>query len=181
MKRVFSIVLLIVLAVISGFYQEKLKVSVNYILEQGQKHPEYYTLDVESRRTFDEQNRLNAPFDYYHNHTTVSWLYRFDEKELSLLKWAITGSFIGWFLALNMLILKVLHVNENAFRMLPWIYLILTILSLAVYAAGMGFLDKQHCYAVSRKIMGALQSVIPAFVMWPAARLWDYSKSNDIS
>jgi hypothetical protein len=50
-----------------------------------------------------------------------------------------------------------------------------------VYAIGIAGFGPNHCYAISRKIMGALQSVVPVLILWPAAKLWtlQYKFSGD--
>lgn len=178
MKKSVAVIFLFVLAIASGFYQEKLKISINYILEKGQIFPGYYELTPEKKEEFIRENRIDAPFDYYHNHTTVSWLYRLNQRELSIMKWVVTGAFLLWFLFMNILILRLLQVNQGALKLLPILYLALVLISFSIYAGGRVGLNEAHCYAVSRKIIGALQSVIPSLIIWPAARLWDNSKAK---
>jgi hypothetical protein len=100
MKRAFTLLMLVLLTVVSGFYQEKLKISINYILDEGAKMPGFDLLAPDAKMQWIEKARVSAPFDYYHNHHTISWLYHFDSKQLSILKWMVTGFFLLWFLRL---------------------------------------------------------------------------------
>jgi hypothetical protein len=167
--------MLVLLAVVSGFYQEKLKISINYILDEGSKMPGFFLLSPNEKMEWIEKARVSAPFDYYHNHHTISWLYHFDSKQLSMLKWAVTGFFLLWFLLLNTFLLKALSVPDDLIRYLPWVYGILIAVALLIYAlaAFSGF--QQSAYTLSRRIMGALQSVIPALIIWPASRIAHHS------
>ena len=175
MKRAITLLMLVLLAVVSGFYQEKLKFSINYILDEGSKMPGFFLLSPNEKMEWIEKARVSAPFDYYHNHHTISWLYHFDSKQLSMLKWAVTGFFLLWFLLLNTFLLKALSVPDDLIRYLPWVYGILIAVALLIYAlaAFSGF--QQSAYTLSRRIMGALQSVIPALIIWPASRIAHHS------
>ena len=175
MKRAITLLMLVLLAVVSGFYQEKLKISINYILDEGSKMPGFFLLSPNEKMEWIEKARVSAPFDYYHNHHTISWLYHFDSKQLSMLKWAVTGFFLLWFLLLNTFLLKALSVPDDLIRYLPWVYGILIAVALLIYAlaAFSGF--QQSAYTLSRRIMGALQSVIPTLIIWPASRIAHHS------
>jgi hypothetical protein len=181
MKRTLLVMLIMVIALISGFYQEKIKISVNYLLERGDQIPGYYNANPEQRQQWIEQTRLDTPFDYYHNHSTVSWLYGYSRSELNFLKWGITIFFIGWFLLLNWAVLFALKVRSAAGRVLAWTYLSMSIIAFLLFAAGRGGNAEVHTYALSRKILGALQSIIPSMIIWPASVLWHQTKSSKSS
>ena len=177
MKRGLILLALVVLAMLSGFYQEKVKISINYILDQGSQIPGFYNLSPVEKQAQIEQARVNAPFDYYHNHKTISFLYRFDARQLSVMKWVVTGVFMGWFLLLNLSLLNTLRANTAVIHALPRLYLVVALFSLAVFAIGVVGFQKEKCYAVSREVMGALQSIVPVLIIWPASRLWDQTKT----
>jgi hypothetical protein len=177
MKRGLILLALVVLAMLSGFYQEKVKISINYILDQGSQIPGFYNLSPVEKQAQIEQARVNAPFDYYHNHNTISFLYRFDARQLSVMKWVVTGVFMGWFLLLNLSLLHTLRANTAVIHALPRLYLVVALFSLAVFAVGVVGFQKEKCYAVSREVMGALQSIVPVLIIWPASRLWDQTQT----
>jgi hypothetical protein len=176
MKQAGKLAILIFLVLVSGFYQEKLKISINYIIEQAAKMPGFFEQTPDKKMEWIELARVSAPFDYYHNHQTITWLYQLDSRQLSILKWGVTGFFLLWFLILNILLLKTLTVSHEIIRYIPLLYVFLIVISLVFY--GVGSISGQHqiAYTISRRVMGALQSVIPALVLWPASRLW--SRSN---
>jgi hypothetical protein len=178
MKKAFLMALLVLVALVSGFYQEKLKISINYVLDVGVKTPGFFDLSAQEKDHWVEQTRIDASFDYYHNHETIKWLYALDQRGLSAAKWIVTGFFIVWFLFLNRIILQRLHVGEHVIRLLPRLYALLILFSLGVYVIGVSGFEPSHCYAVSRKIMGALQSVIPLLILWPASKLWSLQKNG---
>ncbi len=178
MKRGLILLALVVLAMLSGFYQEKVKISINYILDQGSQITGFYNLPPEEKQARIEQARVNAPFDYYHNHKTISSLYRFDARQLSVMKWVVTGIFMGWFLLLNLSLLHTLQANAAVIHALPRLYLFVALFSLGVFAVGVAGFQKEKCYAVSREIMGALQSIVPVLIIWPASRLWNQTKTQ---
>jgi hypothetical protein len=92
-----------------------------------------------------------------------------------MLKWGVTGFFLLWFLILNILLLKTLTVSHEIIRYIPLLYVFLIVMSLVFY--GVGSISGQHqiAYTISRRVMGALQSVIPVLILWPASRLWNRS------
>ena len=175
MKKAITLLMLVVLAIFSGFYQEKLKISINYIIDEGAKVTDFNTLAPEMKMECIERARVNAPFDYYHNHRTISWLYHFDTRQLSVLKWVVTGFFLMWFLVINRWLLMALNVNREVLRFLPWIYGALVLLSLILFATGAITGFQQSAYTLSRRIMGALQSVIPILIIWPASKIFNHS------
>ena len=175
MKRAITLLILVLLAIVSGFYQEKLKISINYILDEGAKMPGFDLLPPDEKMEWIEKARVSAPFDYYHNHHTISWLYHFDSKQLSILKWVVTGFFLLWFLLLNTFLLKTLLVPHDVVRYVPLIYGALIVLALLLFAIGAFTGHQQNAYTLSRRIMGALQSVIPVLIIWPASRIAHHS------
>ncbi len=177
MKRGLILLALVVSAMLSGFYQEKVKISINYILDKGSQIPGFYNLSPVEKQAQIEQARVNAPFDYYHNHKTISLLYRFDARQLSVMKWVVTGIFMGWFLLLNLSLLHTLRANTAVIHALPRLYLVVALFSLAVFAIGVVGFQKEKCYAVSREVMGALQTIVPVLIIWPASRLWNQTKT----
>jgi hypothetical protein len=178
MKRTLLIIGIVLLALVSGFYQEKIKISVNYLLERGDQIPGYYQATPEQRQQWIEQTRLDTPFDYYHNHQTVSWLYNLNRSELNKLKWGITVFFMGWFLMINWAALYALNARLAAGRVLALSYLSMSIIAIILFLAGRGGSLEVHTYALSRKILGALQSIVPAMIIWPASVLWQQTKSS---
>ena len=164
---------LLILALGLGFYQEQLKISINYLLEEGTNLSSYNEKNAIERKAWIENNRRDAPFDYYHNHTTIQWLYHFDMRQLSILKWVVTGFFLVAFCSLNITLLNTVQRGRSLTRLLMVTYAVLVSFAFLVYLSGKvtGFTNES--YAFSRKIFGALQSIIPAMIIWPAAQVWE--------
>jgi len=172
MKRTFKLSALLILAFSVGFYQEKVKISVNYLIEYGSVISGFDTMTATERAQAIDQQRIHAPFDYYHNHSTADWLFRFTIRELTVLKWIITGCSLMVFAFLNLTILKVVQSTFSLTRFLILTYLVLVLFSFGIYAIGIAVHSVEEAYAFSRKIIGALQSIIPAMIIWPAVVLW---------
>jgi len=178
MRRTIFICVLVLLGLAMGFYQEKLKISINYILDQSSQMPEFFEATPEQKIQWIESNRFDTPFEYYHNHATVDWLYKLNQRELVILKWVITLLFTMFFLGLNALLLRFLYVKASSFKLMLWFYAGITTVAFGLYALGILTSDQNHFYAISRKLMGALQSMVPVMIIWPAHRLW--SQKNNI-
>lgn len=170
MMRYYLLFVLIVFALGIGFYQEKLKVSINYLLDESAAIPDFYQLTAEQKMTVMEAQRKFAPFDYYHNHKTISWLYHLDYAGLKRMKWIVTGVFLLVFFLINAAVLRVFFGSFRTVKWLAYLYVALIALAVAVFFIGhMSGWEKQG-YAISRKITGALQSLIPVMIFVPA--LW---------
>jgi hypothetical protein len=64
MRKTLLIGCLVVVAIALGFYQEQLKISINYILENAPRISGFYGLSAEHKHQAIEAQRFNAPFDY---------------------------------------------------------------------------------------------------------------------
>jgi hypothetical protein len=177
MKRTVFIFVLVICGLSLGFYQEKLKISINYILDQSGKIPGFFNGTAEQKKRWIEANRFDAPFEYYHNHETVEWLYKLNASELGGLKWGATILFSVLFFVLNAAMLNSLGAKEGATTILLLFYLVLAALAFGIYALGIALSEHVHFYAISRKIMGALQSMVPVLIIWPSYRLWKYTQN----
>jgi hypothetical protein len=178
MKRIVMLVLLVVLGLVGGFYQEKLKISINYILDQTEGIPAFFEATPTQKSEWIEANRFDKPFEYYHNHETVEWLYRLNRNELGALKWTVTLVFSLLFFILNLALLTILNPAVAPLKMLIWCYVGVAVLAFGIYATGVLFSEHVHFYAISRKLMGALQSLVPVMVIWPASRLWEFTQNT---
>jgi hypothetical protein len=165
------------MGLVGGFYQEKLKISINYILDQTTGNPGFFDATPEQKSQWIEANRFDTPFEYYHNHHTVEWLYHLNHKELVLLKWAVTLVFSLMFFLLNMTLLSLLNPAVSSVKMLLWFYVGVAALAFSIYLIGLLFSEHIHFYAISRKLMGALQSLVPVMIIGPAIKLREYTQN----
>jgi hypothetical protein len=176
MRKTLLISCLVVVAIALGFYQEQLKISINYILENAPRIQGFYGLSADQKHQAIEAQRFNSPFDYYHSHETLRWLYKWDEQDLLRLKWAVTVVSLLVFFVINASLLWLLEGNRQVLQRLALTYLIFTALAFAIYALGKLILMPHQTYAITRRITGALQSLVPVMIFWPFLRL---SKQNN--
>ena len=175
MKTAILLITVLIFALALGFFQEKIKISVNYLIEQGSAIPGFDSLSSAERQQAIEERRIHAPFDYYHNHTTVNWLFRFNSHELAFMKWVITSCSLVLFALINILLLAIVQKKFQLTRAVILTYAVLVSIAFGIYAFGIAANVRDEAYAFSRKILGALQSIIPAMIIWPATGLWNSS------
>jgi hypothetical protein len=108
----------------------------------------------------------------------VEWLYRLNRNELGALKWTVTLVFSLLFFILNLALLTILNPAVASLKMLIWCCVGVAVLAFGIYATGVLFSEHVHFYAISRKLMGALQSLVPVMVIWPASRLWEFTQNT---
>lgn len=174
-----KIFLLICLAVTTGFLQENLKVNVNYILEIGDKIPEFFNQTPQVKEAWLEQVKIDAPYDYYHNHNRIELLFNFSRPQLMKLKWIMTIVFVLIFLVFNGLFIKWITKDNRFVRWTIWLYLFFFGFSFVFYLVGHYTGTSIQAYGVSRKIVGGLQSLVPLMILLPAS--WLIKHDNTIS
>jgi len=178
MKAGVFIGLLVAAALILGFYQERLKISINYVIENGQLISGFFEMNEQQRKEAIEMHRVVAPFDYYHNHTTEEWLYGLSLGQLIKLKWAVTFVFLFVFGLINALIVRLYSGQRKLAIWLIALYVGLIATAFAIYFLGqLSGLD-ESAYAISRRITGALQSLVPSMIFIPAIWLINFQKNS---
>ncbi|MFN5621842.1 MAG: hypothetical protein ACK478_11100 [Flavobacteriales bacterium] len=171
MRKIVLISSLVAASIALGFFQEQLKISINYILESAPQIQGFYSLDEHQKHDAIEAQRLVAPFDYYHSHETLRVLYKLDQSDLIRLKWVVTFSSLVIFFVLNASLLHLLQPSAHAWKTLALTYGVFTILAFGIFAIGKWMGNPEQTYAISRRITGALQSPIPAMILWPFMRI----------
>jgi hypothetical protein len=170
--RKIKIAALIFVAVIFGFLLEMLKVNVNYLLETSAKIPKYYDAATEERKSLLDQVKIDAPYDYYHNHRRIDALVGLSQGQLEKLKWIITLIGIGVFLGINLLLVKWITQHHQLVRWTIWLYGVFFLISLLFFVFGKVTHTHEYAYGISRKIAGALQSMVPLMLLLPGWWLW---------
>ncbi len=180
MKRRLFIAFVIAAGLLGGFMQEFIKVNVNYQIEQGDLIPGFFTATPEVRKEALSERRLLAPLDYYYSHKPLEALNELDRNQLVQLKWGLTLAFVLFFLWCNTTLIALITRDKGFVIILLWSYLVFFALALAVYALGrvLGMMDV--FYPVSRRIAGALQSLIPVMVILPAWWIIQGQKKNEL-
>jgi len=151
-----------------GFLQEYLKINVNYILETGKQIPGFFDMEKAHKKAWIENKKKNAPQDFYHKPKTIEFLYDLDESSLERLKWVNTIVFIGIFLLLNMIILRLATGTKKEAQWMLYFYLVFFVAAILIFAIGKVIGKPERTYMVSRKIVGALQSLVPLMILLPA-------------
>ncbi len=169
--RVAKITAIVFLAIVLGFLQENLKVSINYLLETGDKIPTFFQQDVNTKQSWLEQVRVNAPFDYYHNHRRIEWLYHCSRTQLNILKWIVTVFFVVIFMIINALLISWWTRNKKYFKWTIGLYVVFFAFAFVIYLGGHISGTSMQAYGVSRKIVGGLQSLVPLMILIPASWL----------
>lgn len=166
-----KISILVLVALVIGFLQENLKVSVNYLLETGDRIPTFFQQDSNTKQVWLEQVKVNAPFDYYHNHKRIDWLNQLSRENLVRLKWVITLLFVVAFMFINAWLIMWWTNERLYFKWTLRLYLFFFILSFAIYVGGLLTGTLPQAYGVSRKLVGGLQSLVPLMILLPASWL----------
>lgn len=176
MKK-WGIGLCILAMILFGYYQENVKVAMNYRIALTEKYPELDNLPpVEKERRAEELTPFST-IDYYYGHARISWINYFNLSTLRQLKWWLTLLFAICFLGLNALLAVCLEMDKSVLKRLVLMYVFLFLAALSVFAIGKisGFAGE--CYAIARKMVGLLQSPLPLITIWLSRKLIQRNES----
>ncbi|MFM9986909.1 MAG: hypothetical protein ACKVOK_16835 [Flavobacteriales bacterium] len=174
------IILVLVVAMAFGFMLEMVKVNLNYILEFSQRIPGYNELSATERENSLEAIAIDAPYDYYHNHRKIQYLYTCSQSRLNLLKWLVTLIGTGFFLLVHLLLVKWITKEKLWVRWTLLLYTIFFVLSFLIYLFGKWTGTLEQAYGISRKIAGALQSLVPLMLIIPGWWIWKNDKNKKL-
>ncbi|MBI1266968.1 MAG: hypothetical protein GC193_05995 [Cryomorphaceae bacterium] len=158
------IVVLIFIAV--GFFQEWLKVNINWFIDHIAYVPNYNMLSPDDRLKELSKMDYNAPYDYYYSHSTINQLANFTSKQLAVIKYGIAIILVGFYFVLNRFAIKNILRREALMVFLRYIYIGM-IATVALFF-GMYFFWKHEIamYNVGRELLGFLQSPMPIIVLY---------------
>ncbi len=176
-KKYLLIIFFLVLAIVIGFLQENIKVNINYLLDKGESIPGFFENDVATKRALLEKVKINAPFDYYHNHRKLDWLLTRTHRQLVILKWSMTVLFVIVFMFINACVMKWITGEFIYFKRTLWLYLFFFLMAFFIYAIGKLSGTLAQAYGVSREIVGGLQSLVPLMILVPASWLLKYQNA----
>lgn len=180
MKKL-TLMLTILVGIFLGFVQELVKININYTLEAGEKIPNFYNQSPEIKKQWIEQTAIDAPFDYYHNHRKIDALLSLNQRELTMLKWGVTLLFIVLFFLINLTILHNTIGDKSVIRWFALLYAAFMMLAAGLYVFGKMTGTLNQSYAVSREIVGGLQSMIPSIFAFAAWWLWKKTQTVQIN
>jgi hypothetical protein len=141
--RKVKIILIIVLAILSGFARDYVMVNINWVI----KH-----------LTLGAPNYAQKLFN-----PLLNW----NVSNLITLKWILTFVFTGYFFCLTYYSIKyIFNNNKLALTYVKGFYALLIIVSIIIY--GFGYLTNSvnEIYTTVRTIMGIIQSFIPLMMLY---------------
>lgn len=175
----FIVVLLIVAGLTVGFFQEFVKININYTLDTGFQIPNFFEQDYTTRtELLRKMKPANMPYDYYQNHNQIEALNHLSYKQLTILKWTVAILFAAVFMAINIGVIWFITKNKSYTKWVLIFYAALFILSFAIFLFGKITGTSERAYAVSREILGGLQSIVPLMVLVPA--IWLSKKTTTV-
>lgn len=167
-KVIFAYILLFVAL---GFLQELLKVNINYQIEIGDSIPGFFESSPEEKMALLDARYVFAPFDYYYSHMSLDALSYLSRSQLVILKWALTLGLVVLYYFLNTRVVKMLVQGERAIKVHLGLYVALFAFSFIVFIIGKIVGMPEASYAISRKIVGFLESPISIAFIWAGYKL----------
>ncbi len=168
LRRKIVIVLLLISGVVFGFFQEYLKINVNFMIEAGESIPRFYEMDISTKKAWVEYYQKTAPQDFYHKPKTIEALFGMNYGSLIKIKWALAISFVVVYLILNSIIIRLATGNRAAMLWIGYLYIVFFGLALIIFLVGKLTPYSESTYIMSREILGGLQSLVPLMFMAPA-------------
>ena len=168
----------LLLALIFGNFQEKVKLSLNNVIKYSEQIPGYDELGNEVREKMVDEIIASRPVDFFNSNNSFSFFFKYNKSGLNKLKWVLALVFIGVFFLFNSAILHLWFNDKSLLKFLLLAYLVLSVLSIAFFGFGKMVGDPLAGYGVARKILGALQSLIPVMILFPAVLIFESSKKN---
>ncbi len=162
----------LLVAVLFGFVLEMVKVNINYVLETSAKIPDYFSYSLDDRKSKMDALKIEAPYDYYHNHRRIEKLFSMSQSQLENLKWGITLLGTIAFLIIHILLVYWVTKEKKIVRWTLILYAFFFCLSFAIFLFGRFTGTLEYAYGVSRKIAGALQSLVPIMLIIPGWWVW---------
>ena len=166
-----TVICFVIATLALGFFQERVKISINFNLKSAGLIADYDSLDAESRMRAIQKSKIGRPYDYYYSHNSVNLLYRLNARELVVLKWLASVLFVFTHLGLGLWLLKALRL-----AMCRWLvqgYALLFGAAAVVYIIGVVL--GVDFYLLARRIVGFLQSPLPVLVLIIRSKI----ESND--
>lgn len=166
-KRQLIILLLIFIGLVLGFFQEFIKINLNFIIESGSKIPGFFEADLATKKAWIAYFKSHGPIDFYHSPTDIDLLYNLSLHQLNMLKWLLTVVFTIVYLIINLLLIKRITESAVTSKWMLIFYIVLFVLAFAIFLIGKMIGFSEETYSISRKIVGALQSLIPLMILVP--------------
>lgn len=166
LKRIL-IITLIIGSLGVGLLQERLKININSNIELAQEIEGYSGMSVDEREQELQLLRADKVYDYYHSHEKMEVLFYFDASGLVKLKWIVTLALVVVHFCICYLLLRLSIRNVG----LDLLYLYIACFAMAVVVYGIGKMIGLDFYLFSRRIVGFLQSILPAALLYLVSKI----------
>jgi hypothetical protein len=174
-KLLFVFVVIFTLAF--GYVQEQIKVGTNFMIDMSAYVEDYDNLPPEQRAAIIDKWRFNAPGNYYYTHEPNRWMYEFSRSQLNAMKWTAAIAFVVIHWVVTVFLLGIAFNSQSLKKLVHWGYAGLLIVSLGIFAFGK-LTGWAVMYAVSREVLGALQSLFPLMLIGLAHYFYSKMKSS---
>ena len=175
MRRNFWVIGILVLAVLLGFVEERSKISLNFTTECASKIEGWDVLTPELRKEALYSCREFRPSDYYSNHEDVVFYQTMELSGLKMLKWLLAVIWIFVFWIVNGWLLKTFFRGNFPLMFLHGTFILLGAGVVFFFAFGKWTASFGQSYCVARELLGALQSVVPCFILGFGHYLFNWS------
>jgi hypothetical protein len=166
----FLVVFLVIAMLGFGYFQEFVKVNINYHLDLIGMIDHYDSLEKVDRLAEGERLRVAVPYDYYHSHQRIDFLFDLEQKQVVMLKWISAAAFILMHFAVCWIILSLLYGRSPYHRWLIYIYGAVSIGVVLSYLLA-SFTQSAPIYQISRKMLSFIQSILPLMLIYPVVLL----------
>jgi hypothetical protein len=180
MNKWVQIFILTMVIITIGFFQERLKVNINFIIDKSTEIPGFFSLTSEKKIEAMEPLKKQGNFDYYYSHGNIPLLYSIDLKQLTILKWIVTASSVVIHLLINILLLRLFQSPKFQFQLLYIISTLIFLTALLSQLLGTLLNLNQEFYPISRGLMGILQSPILAIIFLLATNYFANGKHKQL-
>lgn len=170
-RRNKLIVILLVAAMLGfGYFQEFVKVNINYHLDLIGMIDHYDSLEKVDRLAEGERLRVAVPYDYYHSHQRIDFLFDMERRQVVMLKWVVAALFILVHFAVSWMILTLLYGKSPYHRWLMYVYVGVSAGVVLSYLLA-SFTQSPAVYQISRKMLSFIQSILPLMLIYPVVLL----------
>lgn len=170
---------LVIMGLVLGFVLENQKIAINFLLEYGERFPEFFNLSVAEKISWVEAWKAERVADYFFAHSTPEWLYAFDFAGLVRIKWTLAVLAILVFSTINLGILQLAFSQIKITRYAGAFLAAILLICCGIFILGK-LLQSPGFYAVARELLGGLQSLVPLMILFPAAWLLLRFQQNQI-
>jgi hypothetical protein len=175
-RKTIGIVVVLLSALVFGFIQEYIKINLNYVIDMGSQIPGFFEMDIEKKMAWIEYVKQHSTQDFYNTPNNITWFYELELSTLNKLKWVLTLVFVLVYFAFNTILIYWISGENQLVRWMIALYIAAFAFALLLYLSGKLVGSVQQVYPVSRKVVGALQSLVPLMILVPAfwlSRQWN--------